>query len=68
MSKAQRIAFQHQLSAAEEHGSVRYGLTRHPALVIAIKDRTAIHQSWAARYAAYAREQLGISNEDQFFA
>ncbi|MHC2481603.1 hypothetical protein [Rhizobium leguminosarum] len=68
MSKAQRIAFQHQLSAAEEHGSVRYGLSRHPALVIAIKDRTIQHQTWAERYATYAREQLGISNEDQFFA
>jgi hypothetical protein len=68
MSKAQRIAFQHQLSAAEEHGSVRYGLSRHPALVIAIKDRTAIHQHWSARYAAYAREQLGISDTDQLYA
>lgn len=68
MSKAQRLATLHQMSAAEEHGSVRYGLSRHPALVIAIKDRTIQHQTWSGRYAAYAREQLGISNEDQFFA
>jgi len=68
MSKAQRTAALHQLSAAEEHGSVRYGLSRHPALVIAIKDRTRTHQYWSAQYAAFAREQLGISEEDQFFA
>ena len=68
MSKAQRIAFQHQLSAAEEHGSVRYGLSRHPALVIAIKDRTAIHQHWAERYATYAREMMQIRDEDQIYA
>jgi transcription elongation GreA/GreB family factor len=68
MSKAQRTAALHQLSAAEEHGSVRYGLTRHPAIVIAIKDHTIGHQLSAQSYYAYAREQLGISEEDQFFA
>jgi hypothetical protein len=68
MSKAQRIAFQHQLSAAEEHGSVRYGLSRHPAIVLAIADRTIEHQTWAEKYAAYGREQLGISDGDYIYA
>ncbi|TAX57150.1 hypothetical protein ELI01_18915 [Rhizobium leguminosarum] len=63
------LAAMHQLSAAEEAGSVRYGLTRHPAIVVAIADRTLRHQDWAARYAAYGREQLGISDtEDQLYA
>jgi hypothetical protein len=68
MSKAQRLAVLHQLSSAEEFGSVQYGLTRHPALVVAIKDRTIQHQTWSERYAAYAREQLGISDTDQLYA
>jgi hypothetical protein len=63
------LASQHQASAAEEAGSVRYGLTRHPAIVVAIADRTIEHQTWAERYAAYSREQLGISDtEDQLYA
>jgi hypothetical protein len=63
------LAAQHQLSAAEEAGSVRYGLTRHPAIVVAIADRTIEHQTWAEKYAAYGREQLGISDtEDQLYA
>jgi hypothetical protein len=62
------LATLHQLSAAEEAGSVRYGLTRHPAIVASIKDRTLVHQHWAERYATYAREQLGISDEHQFYA
>ncbi|MGR9384878.1 hypothetical protein [Rhizobium leguminosarum] len=68
MSKAQRTAALHQLSAAEEHGSVRYGLSRHPAIVLAIKDHTIGHQLSAKSYYAYAREQMQISDEDQFFA
>lgn len=68
MSKSERLATLHQLSAAEEAGSVRYGLTRHPALVIAIKDRTKVHQHWAERYAAYAREMMGIADTDQIYA
>jgi hypothetical protein len=67
-NKSERLATLHQLSAAEEAGSVRYGLTRHPALVVAIKDRTAIHQHWSARYAAYAREMMGIADGDQIYA
>ncbi|MBY5821446.1 hypothetical protein [Rhizobium leguminosarum] len=62
------LAAQHQLSAAEEAGSVRYGLTRHPAIVVAIADRTLRHQHWAARYAEYGREQLGILDEHQLYA
>jgi hypothetical protein len=68
MSKAQRIAALHQANAAEEFGGVRYGLTRHPAIVLAIKDHTIGHQLSAQSYYAYAREQLGISDEDQVFA
>jgi hypothetical protein len=62
------LAILHQLSAAEEAGSVRYGLTRHPAIVVAIADHTIGHQTWAEKYATYAREQLGISDEDHFYA
>jgi hypothetical protein len=62
------LATLHQLSAAEEAGSVRYGLTRHPAIALAIADRTAVHQHWAERYATYAREQMNISAEDQVYA
>ncbi|ASS53111.1 hypothetical protein E0H39_03170 [Rhizobium leguminosarum bv. viciae] len=68
LNRAERLAALHQISAAEEAGSVRYGLNIHPALVIAIKDRTAGHQHWAARYAAYAREQMGIDDGDQLYA
>ncbi|MBY5917317.1 hypothetical protein HFO77_23265 [Rhizobium leguminosarum] len=67
-NKAERLAALHQLSAAEEAGSVRYGLNIQPVLVIAIKDRTAIHQHWASRYAAYARELMGIADEDHLYA
>lgn len=67
-NKSERLAALHQLSAAEEAGSVRYGLTRHPAIVLAIQDRTIEHQHWAERYAAYAREQLRITETDQLFA
>jgi hypothetical protein len=62
------LAAQHQLSAAEEAGNARYCLRLHPAIVVAIQDRVAVHQSWAERYAAYAREQLGISDEDYIYA
>jgi hypothetical protein len=68
MSKSERLAMLHQMSAAVEHGSVRYGLSRHPAIGIAIKDHTIGHQLSAQSYYAYAREQLGISDEDQVFA
>jgi hypothetical protein len=68
MSKSERLAVLHQLSAAEEAGSVRYGLTRHPAIVAAIQDRTIEHQIWAERYAAYSREQLEILDEHQLYA
>ncbi|API52904.1 hypothetical protein BMW22_15885 [Rhizobium leguminosarum] len=70
MTPARRhhLAALHQASAAEEVGSVRYGLTRHPAIVVAIADRTIEHQIWAERYAAYGREQLGISDEHQLYA
>ncbi|MBY5465247.1 hypothetical protein [Rhizobium leguminosarum] len=66
--RAERLAALHQLSAAEEAGSVRYGLNIHPALVFAIKDRTAIHQHWAERYAAYARDLMGVTDGDQIYA
>lgn len=62
------LAALHQASAAEEAGSVRYGLSRHPAIVAYIKDRTLVHQHWAERYATYAREQMNISAEDQVYA
>jgi hypothetical protein len=62
------LAALHQASAAEEAGSVRYGLTRHPAIVLAIAERTIEHQAWAEKYAAYSREQLGISDEHQLYA
>ncbi|NNU70406.1 hypothetical protein G9X67_34715 [Rhizobium sp. WYCCWR 11152] len=62
------LAILHQLSAAEEAGSVRYGLTRHPAIAVAIQDRTIEHQIWAEKYAAYSREQLGISDGDYIYA
>lgn len=62
------LAALHQLSAAEEAGSARYCLRLHPAIVVAIQDRVSVHQYWARSYAAYAREQLGISDEDQVFA
>jgi hypothetical protein len=62
------LAALHQASAAEEAGSVRYGLTRHPAIVVAIADRTIGHQTWAANYAAYGREQMEILDEHQLYA
>ena len=61
------LAVLHQASAAEEAGNARYGLNVHPSIVLAIKDHTAGHQYWASSYAAYAREQLGISDEDQVY-
>ncbi|TAV98470.1 hypothetical protein ELI24_08770 [Rhizobium ruizarguesonis] len=67
-NKAERLAALHQLNAAEEAGNVRYGISVHPAIVVAIKDRIAGHQHWASRYAAYAREQMGISDGDQLYA
>ncbi|MEH7877004.1 hypothetical protein V7799_04750 [Rhizobium laguerreae] len=67
-NKAERLAALHQLSAAEEAGSVRYGLNIHPAIVLAIKDRTLGHQHWASRYASYAREQMGVTDGDQIYA
>ncbi|MGO7089443.1 hypothetical protein AB9E14_23495 [Rhizobium leguminosarum] len=67
-NNAERLAALHQLSAAEEAGNVRYGISVHPAIVVAIKDRIAGHQHWASRYAAYAREQMGISDGDQLYA
>ncbi|TBE49169.1 hypothetical protein ELH06_08340 [Rhizobium ruizarguesonis] len=67
-NRAERLAFEHQLNAAAEAGSVRYGLNIHPAIVIAIKDRTLGHQHWASRYAAYAREQMGVTDGDQIYA
>ncbi|TBB44185.1 hypothetical protein ELH49_09120 [Rhizobium ruizarguesonis] len=67
-NKAERLAALHQLSAAEEAGNVRYGISIHPAIVVAITDRIAGHQHWASRYAAYAREQMGISDGDQLYA
>jgi hypothetical protein len=67
-NKAERLASLHQLSAAEEAGSVRYGLNVPYAILLAITDRITGHQHWASRYAAYAREQMGISDADQLFA
>ncbi|MBY5682682.1 hypothetical protein HFO32_10995 [Rhizobium leguminosarum] len=67
-NKAERLAALHQLSAAEEAGNVRYGISVHPAIVVAIKDRIAGHQHWASRYAAYAREQMGVTDGDQLYA
>jgi hypothetical protein len=67
-NNALRLAILHQASAAEEAGSVRYGLSRHPAIVVAIQDRTIEHQIWAERYAAYSREQLEILDEHQLYA
>ncbi|TBB27300.1 hypothetical protein ELH48_09125 [Rhizobium ruizarguesonis] len=67
-NKAERLAALHQLSSAEEAGNVRYGISVHPAIVVAIKERIAGHQHWASRYAAYAREQMGISDGDQLYA
>ncbi|WSH67062.1 hypothetical protein U8Q05_11900 [Rhizobium ruizarguesonis] len=67
-NKAERLAALYQLSAAEEAGNVRYGISVHPAIVVAIKDRIAGHQHWASRYAAYAREQMGITDGDQLYA
>ncbi|NNU66571.1 hypothetical protein G9X67_14960 [Rhizobium sp. WYCCWR 11152] len=67
-NKAERLASLHQLSAAEEAGSVRYGLNVPHAIVLAIKDRIAGHQHWASRYAAYAREQMGVTDGDQLYA
>jgi hypothetical protein len=62
------LAAQHQLNSAEEAGNARYCLRLHPAIVVAIQDRVAVHQYWAERYAAYGREQLGISDEHQLYA
>lgn len=62
------LAILHQLSAAEEAGSAMYCLRLHPAIIDAIQDRIAGHQYWAERYAAYSREQLGISDEDHLYA
>jgi hypothetical protein len=67
-NKAERLASLHQLSAAEEAGNVRYGISVHAAIVVAIKDRIAGHQHWASRYAAYAREQMGVTDGDQIYA
>lgn len=67
-ARRQHLAAMHQASAAEEAGSVRYGLSRHPAIVAYIKDRTIAHQYWAERYAAYSREQLEILDEHQLYA
>lgn len=67
-NKAERLAALHQLSAAEEAGNARYGMNVPYAIALAIKDHTVGHQHWAERYAAYAREQLGISETDQLFA
>ncbi|TBZ81386.1 hypothetical protein [Rhizobium leguminosarum] len=67
-NKTEHLAALHQLSAAEEAGCVRYGLSVHPAIVLAIKDRTLGHQSWASSYAAYAREQMGVTDGDQLYA
>ncbi|MGR9274681.1 hypothetical protein ACU8KI_08725 [Rhizobium leguminosarum] len=67
-NKAERLASLHQLSAAEEAGSVRYGLNVPHAIILAIKTHTVGHQHWASRYAAYAREQMGITDGDQLYA
>lgn len=67
-ARRQHLAALHQASAAEEAGSVRYGLSRHPAIVVAIADRTIEHQTWAEKYAAYGREQLGVTDGDQIYA
>jgi len=67
-ARRQHLAAMHQLSSAEEAGNARYCLRLHPAIAAAIQDRIAKHQYWAERYAAYSREQLGISDGDHFYA
>ncbi|MGZ2449632.1 hypothetical protein ACVIRO_002386 [Rhizobium ruizarguesonis] len=66
-ARGQYLAAQHQLSSAERYGDAQYYL-RH--LDIRTAEEKAIeHQRWAARYAEYSREQLGISDtEDQLYA
>ncbi|MCW0014868.1 hypothetical protein [Rhizobium sp. BT-226] len=67
-NKAERLAALHQLSAADEASCVRYGLSVPNALLLYIQDRIIIHQHWARSYAAYAREQMGVTDGDQVYA
>jgi len=67
-NKAERLASLHQMSAAEEAACVRYGLSVRSALLLYIKDRIIVHQDWARSYAAYAREQMGVTDGDQLYA
>ncbi|MGR9386408.1 hypothetical protein [Rhizobium leguminosarum] len=67
-NRAERLAALHQLSAAEEAGCVFYGLSVRHAILLYIKDRIIVHQHWARSYAAYAREQMGITDGDQLYA
>jgi hypothetical protein len=66
MIKAQRLAVEHQLNAAAEYSDVRYRMSVPYAR--AIDDYIIFNQAWGARYAAYAREQMQIRDEDQVYA
>lgn len=66
MRKTERLAALHQISAAQEAANARY-MMGAPHLR-AVEDYAAGYQRWAARYALYAREKMGITDTDQFYA